>query len=205
MTLRVATYHRVSTTEQHPDGARAELRDAAARLGGTLVAEVEETGSGARHDRPGLGRIRDLAQRGKIDVVIAWKLDRLGRSALDLLATIRDLEVWGVRVLVCSQGIDIRPGGDAMSRLLLTMLAAVAEFERDLIRERTRMGLERARRMGRELGRPRVARPDASAVAELRARGRTWRQVAEELGVSVHAARVTCEKGAAAERSETES
>lgn len=113
----------------------------------------------------------------------------LDRPALDLLGHLRELDSHGVRFVAVTQGIDVRPGGDPMSRILLTMLAAVAEFERDLIRDRTRAGLARARRDGRRLGRPRARRPDAAEVADLRAAGRTWAEVASELGCTVWAAR----------------
>jgi DNA invertase Pin-like site-specific DNA recombinase len=116
--LRAAIYHRVSTLDQNPALARDELRAAAARLGAELVVDIEETGSGARNDRPGLQRVMEAARRGKLDAVLVWKLDRFGRSALDVLANIRDLDAAGVRFIATTQGIDIRPGGDAMSRLI---------------------------------------------------------------------------------------
>ena len=84
--------------------------------------------------------------RGDVDAVVVWKLDRWGRSALDVLANIQALADAGVRFVAVTQGLDVKPSGDAMSRLLLTVLAAVAEFERDLIRERTLLGLARALR-----------------------------------------------------------
>jgi DNA invertase Pin-like site-specific DNA recombinase len=184
-----ALYHRVSTVDQNPELAREELRAAAARLGYAVALELAETGSGAANDRPGLGELLEAARRGKIEAVIVWKLDRFGRSALDLLANIRQLEDAGVRFVAVTQGIDIKPGGDPMSRLLLTMLAAVAEFERDLIRDRTLLGLARARANGTRLGRPRSAEPDPDHAARLRAAGMSWKQMAAELGCSPSAAR----------------
>lgn len=173
--MRVALYHRVSTLDQNPALARDELRAAVARLGGEVALDIEETGSGARNDRPGLQKLMESARRGKLDAVIVWKLDRFGRSALDVLANIRDLDAAGVCFLAITQGIDIRPGGDAMSRLMLTMLAAVAEFERDLIRERTRLGMAKARESGKRIGRPRAAGPRLADVMDLRQQGRSWR------------------------------
>ena len=185
---RAALYHRVSTTDQDPTLARTELRAAANRLSADIVMDIEETGSGANNDRPGLLQILNAARAGRIDAVIVWKLDRFGRSALDLLANIRALEDAGVRFIAITQGIDIKPGADPMSRLLLTMLAAVAEFERELIRERTRLGIARARRNGQTLGRPRKdISPDR--VRALRTEGLTWAAVADQLGVSVETAR----------------
>jgi DNA invertase Pin-like site-specific DNA recombinase len=188
-TLRVALYHRVSTLDQNPGLARDELRAAAARLGGEVVLDIEETGSGARNDRPGLQRLMEAARRGKLDAVMVWKLDRFGRSALDVLANIRDLDVAGTRFIATTQGIDIRPGGDAMSRLILGVLASVAEFERDLIRERTRLGMAKARAAGKRIGRPHADRPDRAEVARLRDQGKSWREVSKALGCSTWAAR----------------
>jgi putative DNA-invertase from lambdoid prophage Rac len=143
----------------------------------------------AWNDRPGLQELMAAARRGKLDAVLVWKLDRFGRSALDVLANIRDLDAAGVMFIATTQGIDIRPGGDAMSRLILGVLASVAEFERDLIRERTQLGMAKAREAGKKIGRPAVQRPDHADVARLRAQGKSWREVSEALGCSTWAAR----------------
>jgi DNA invertase Pin-like site-specific DNA recombinase len=181
----------VSTLDQDPDLAIGELRAYAARLSGAGVAlEVTETGSGARNDRPGWQKILEAARRGQVDCVAVWKLDRAGRSALDLLANIQALNDAGVRFVAVTQGIDLKPGGDALSKLLLTMLAGVAEFERTLIVERTRLGIAKARREGKRLGRPpAVDKPTPQAVRRLRARGMSWTAVAAELGCTVARAR----------------
>jgi DNA invertase Pin-like site-specific DNA recombinase len=185
---KVAIYHRVSTLDQDPTLAREELRSAAAARGMEVVLDVEETGSGARNDRPGLRRVLDAARRGQVGAVLVWKLDRAGRSALDLLSNIRTLQDAGVRFIVATQGIDMRPGGDAVSSLLLTVLAGVSEFERELIRERTRLGLAKARSKGTKLGRP-ARGPDVRDVVRLRASGASWSAVAKSLGCTPSAAR----------------
>jgi len=156
-----------------------------------LTEEIEETGSGACNDRPGLQRVLAAARSGKLDAVLVWKLDRWGRSSLDVLSNIRALESAGVRFIAISQGLDVRPGGDAMSHLILGVLASVAEFEREIIRERTRLGLGKARRAGKRLGRPpRMLSPaKAEQVRQLRSEGRSWSQVAAEVPCSVWAAR----------------
>jgi DNA invertase Pin-like site-specific DNA recombinase len=192
---RVALYHRVSTVDQTLDAARAELKAAAKRYGFKVQISIEETGSGANNNRPGLVRVLEAARRGQVEAVLVWKLDRFGRSALDLLTNLRQLDSAGVRFIATSQGIDIRPGSDAMSRLLLTMLSAIAEFERDLIVDRTRLGLQRARRRGQRLGRPPVAQPPARDVRALKADGKSWAAVAKHLGCSVWAARQAVKKG----------
>ncbi len=197
MAARAALYHRVSTVDQNPHAARKELRAAARRLGLRVVLDVRETGKGANNDRPGLVRVLEAAQRDTVDVVLVWKLDRFGRSAFDLLGNIRQLDVAGVRFVSVTQGIDIRPVGDPMSRLLITMLSAIAEFERDLIVERTRLGLANARRAGVRIGRPRVPTPAANKVQRLKARGATWPEIAERLGCTVWAARMAVKTGGA--------
>jgi len=194
---RAALYHRVSTVDQDPAAARKELRAAAKRHGFRVALDIEETGSGASNSRPGLAKLMQAAGRGRIDVVLVWKLDRFGRSALDLLANLRALEDAGVRFISITQGLDLRPDGDAMSRLMLTMLGAVAEFERALISERTRLGMAKARADGKRVGRPRSPRPSAAQVRRLRKRGVSWRELATELGCTVWVARQTlAEKGA---------
>ena len=148
------TYHRVSTRDQRPELARAELRRAAELRGIDLVEEIEETGSGARNDRPGLWRVLELAGRGEVTFVLVWKLDRLGRSTLDVLANVEELERAGVTFVATTQNLEVGPRAGAMGRLVLRILAAVAELERELISERTVLGLVAAARRGRFPGRP---------------------------------------------------
>ena len=194
---RAALYHRVSTVDQDPAAARKELRAAAKRHGFRVALDIEETGSGASNSRPGLAKLMQAAGRGRIDVVLVWKLDRFGRSALDLLANLRALEDAGVRFISITQGLDLRPDGDAMSRLMLTMLGAVAEFERALISERTKLGMAKARADGKRVGRPRSPRPSITQIRRLRKRGVSWRELAAELDCTVWVARQTlAEKGA---------
>jgi len=150
------TYHRVSTTEQDPELAREELRRAAAARNLDLVEQVEETGSGARNDRPGLQRVLELAARHQVTHVLVWKVDRFGRSVVDLLTNIETLTRAGVTFVATTQGIEMGRSSGATGKMLLTLLAGVAEFERDMIRERTVLGLQAARARGKILGRPAV-------------------------------------------------
>lgn len=194
--LRAALYHRVSTREQNPRLARGELRAAAAVRGLRVVLEVEETASGRGSVRPGLERVLDVAQRGAIDVVLVQRLDRWGRSTLDLLANLRRLRSAGVAFVAIAQGLEVRPQHDAVSDLTLTVLAAVAEFERAVIVERTLEGLAAARRAGKKLGRPLGASaPSPERVAELRAAGRTWPQIARRLRCTESSARRALDRG----------
>jgi DNA invertase Pin-like site-specific DNA recombinase len=132
----------------------------------------------------------EQARKGKIDAVVVWKLDRFGRSTLDLLANIETLRTQGVRFVAASQGLDIKAEGDAISRLLLTMLAAVADFERDLIRDRTRLGLAKAKAMGKRLGRPcSLVASDVDRAKRLRASGKSWAQIAAAVHTSTGSVR----------------
>lgn len=177
-------YHRVSTLDQNPELARDELRRAAAARGITLALEVEETGSGAKNDRPGLLRVLEAAKRGKVAAVLVWKLDRFGRSALDVLTNVDTLAKAGVRFVAVTQGLDVAPGGDPTSRLILVVLSAVAEFERELIRERTRLGLDKARKLGRVFGRPvAIGADDRAKVTALAAQGKGAYAIAKQLGL----------------------
>jgi len=153
---RAALYHRVSTREQNPRLARAELRATARARELLVVLDVEETASaGKGAQRPGLNRILDAASRGELEAVIVQRLDRWGRSTLDLLANIRKLRSAGVTFIAVAQGLEIRPTHDAVSDLTLTVLAAAAEFERAVIVERTLDGLAAASAPARLSGAPR--------------------------------------------------
>lgn len=202
--MRAALYHRVSTTDQDPTLARRELRAAARNRSYRVALEIEETGSGARNDRPGLRRVMDAAARGHIGAVLVWKLDRFGRSALDVHTNIRNLVDAGVRFEAITQGLRVDPQrADPMAQLLLTVLSGVAELERDLIRERTLLGIARARRAGRRLGRPPRVELDARAVRAMHRSGQTWRQIAHSLGCTIPAARWAAGKGVRKRRSRT--
>jgi DNA invertase Pin-like site-specific DNA recombinase len=181
--LRAAICHPARKTDQDPQRARDELAAWVARQGGTIV--LHEEGS-----RSGLERVLAAARRGELDVVVAWKLDSWGRSAPDVLANIQALAEVGVRFVAVNQGVDIRPGDDATTHAMLVMLAAVVELERDRIRERTMLGLDRARRSGKRLGRPPVDGPSPAEVLALKAQGKSWRVVAQELGCTISVARL---------------
>jgi DNA invertase Pin-like site-specific DNA recombinase len=194
--LRAALYHRVSTRDQNPRLGRAELRAAAAARGLRVVLEVEEIASGRGSVRPGLDRVLDAAQRGAIDVVIVQRLDRWGRSTLDLLANLRRLRSAGVSFVAIAQGLEVRTQPDAVSDLTLTVLAAVAEFERAVIVERTLDGLAAARRAGKKLGRPLgKSAPAPERVAALRGAGRSWTAIARRLRCTVGSARRALARG----------
>lgn len=188
--MKVALYHRCSTSGQDESLAQHDLRTFARAHGMEIALEVTETGSGARNDRPGLKRVLDAARTRSISAVVVHKLDRFGRSVLDVLSNIRLLEELDVEFIATSQSMHIRPNGDAVSKLMLGVLASVAAFELDLIKSRTRLGQEKARRAGRKIGRPRKGNaPESARVATMRNEGLSWSQISSALGCTVAAAR----------------
>jgi DNA invertase Pin-like site-specific DNA recombinase len=155
---RAAIYLRVSTTKgQTVENQRLELERVAEARGWEVLAIYEDAGiSGAkgRAQRPGLDKLLNDAGRTRFDVVMAWAIDRMGRSLIDLLTTIQHLEAVGVDLYLDQQHLDTTtPTG----KLLYQITGAFAEFERGMIRERVNAGLQRARAQGKRLGRPRVA------------------------------------------------
>ncbi len=173
-------YARVSTIGQTADNQLLPLRAFAAARGWTVTELTDQGVSGAKEHRPGLDALLAAARRREIDVIVVTKLDRLARSLHQLVALSRELEALGVDLVVLDQAIDTTtPSG----RLLFHMLAAIAEFERDLIRDRVVAGLRRVQSQGTRLGRPRTVfdRPRARRLLEA---GQSIRQVARLLGVS---------------------
>lgn len=180
--------------DQDPTHARDELERVARARGYRVVLPVEETGSGAKTDRPGLARVMDAARRREVDAVIVWKLDRFGRSTVDLLSHVEELQRLRVRFIVSSQGFEVgAPGESPTGELLLRVMGAIAEFERTLISERTRVAIASRKRRGLAHGRPTDDdAPDGARVAELRLSAfpsLPWSFVAGELGCTVAAAR----------------
>ena len=165
--MRAAIYARVSTLDQEPENQLAELRRyVRARSWDAAVEYVDHGISGAKDRRPALDRLVRDARRRRIDVLICWRLDRLGRNLRHLVTLLDELQAVGVAFVSLGEGIDCTtPAG----RLQLHILAALAEFERARIAERVTAGLARAKRQGKRLGRPRVQIPveRLSAVAGL--------------------------------------
>lgn len=157
MEQRVAAYLRVSTDNQILDSQETELREYCTRRGWGNVEWYRDTASGAKQDRQGLNDLMAKVRRGKVDVILAYKLDRLGRSLSHVAQLIAELQVNRVALVVPNQGIDTSESNPA-AHLQLNILAAVAQFERELITERVRSGIAAAKARGVTLGRP--ATPD---------------------------------------------
>lgn len=181
----VAIYARVSTEDQKCDLQLNECREYCERRGWRVVAEYVDTGwSGAKKSRPQLDKLMSAARRHMFDIVLCWKLDRFGRSVSNLLEQIQELNHGGVRFLVITQSIDTDDANPS-SRLLLQILAAVAEFERSMIRERVKAGLVAAVKRGTKLGRRQEFHQEArDKVIQLHLRGKSIRAIAAECGMS---------------------
>jgi DNA invertase Pin-like site-specific DNA recombinase len=163
MAPKTVFYARVSTRDQRPDA-----QVAAARRLGVKEAHIHvERASGARHERPVLEKV--LASLEKGDALAVWKLDRLGRSLAHLVAVMEDLEARGVHFVTTEDGLSTR---GSTGKLVLTILASIAQFERNLMLERTRAGLAAARAQGRVGGRRRKMQPaDVTRARQLLAKG----------------------------------
>lgn len=178
--MKAAIYARVSTEDQDCAMQLTELRAYAGRMGWETSEYVEKAST--RKKRPELERLLSDARQRKFDAVLVWKLDRFGRSVRELSENVGHLDQCGVRFVALLSSIDTDQRNPS-SRLMLNMLAAFAEFERDLIQERTKAGVAQAKRAGKHCGRPaRVF--DVERARKLRARGLGWREIGAKLGVS---------------------
>jgi DNA invertase Pin-like site-specific DNA recombinase len=178
--FRAGLYARVSTSDQQtlPMQNRA-LREYAARRGWTIAMQIREVGSGAAQ-RQAREQLLEAARRRDIDVVLVWRLDRWGRSVADLLATLQELEHLGVGFVSLTEALDLTtPAGRAMAGLL----AIFAEFEREILRERTRAGLAQARENGKRLGRPITAGPHSAEIRKLYRAGIAKAEIARRLQI----------------------
>ncbi len=170
--MRAAIYARVSTLDQEPENQLQELRRYIEARGWTAVQYVDRGVSGAKDRRPALDQLLTNARRRRFDVLVCWRLDRLGRNLRHLITLLDELQALGVAFVSLAEGIDATtPAG----KLQMHILGAIAEFERERIRERVLAGLQRARTQGKRLGRPR-GRPAAVAVpgGSVRAAARIW-------------------------------
>jgi DNA invertase Pin-like site-specific DNA recombinase len=153
--MRAAIYARVSTLDQEPENQLSELRRYCELRSWTAHEYVDRGVSGAKDRRPALDELLRDAKRRRFDVLVCWRLDRLGRNLRHLILLLDELHALGIGFVTLGEGIDTStPAG----KLQLHILSAIAEFERERIRERVMAGLHRARTQGKRLGRPRVHR-----------------------------------------------
>jgi DNA invertase Pin-like site-specific DNA recombinase len=178
--LRVGLYARVSTNDQQTIPLQiCALREHAARRGWTIAMQVREINSGAAR-REAREKLLEAARRREIDVVLVWRLDRWGRSVTDLLAALQELEHLGVGFISLTEALDLTtPAGRAMAGLL----AIFSEFEREILRERTRAGLAHARQNGKRLGRPATVAVHAAEIWKLHLAGVSKSEIARRLAI----------------------
>ena len=174
--------HTGSTDKQTTDSQLASLREYCAPHDWPEVQVITDTISGSKISRRGLDQLMKAVRAGKVDVVLCYNLDRLGRSLSHLVQLIGEFAAHKVALIVPGQGINTSSSNPA-SALLLNMLGAIAQFEHSIIVERVNAGLAAARRRGIKLGRPGTLAVHREAVAKLRAQGRTGRAIAKELGI----------------------
>src|SRR5690349_19338139 len=178
--FRAGLYTRVSTNDQQTLSMQNRaLREYAARRGWTITLQVREVNSGAAK-REAREKLLEAARRREIDMVLVWRLDRWGRSVTDLLATLQELDHLGVGFVSLTEALDLTtPTGRAMAGLL----AIFAEFEREILRERTLAGLAEARQHGKHLGRPLTAGLKETEIRKLHRIGVAKAEIARRLGI----------------------
>ncbi|TFU06639.1 recombinase family protein [Polymorphobacter arshaanensis] len=178
---RTFAYCRVSSTEQNPDNQRREIEAAGFAIEEQRLISETVSGSVSASQRKGFARLIDKLESG--DVLVVTKLDRLGRSAIDVRATVEGLESTGVRVhCLALGGVDLT---SAAGKMTMSVIAAVAEFERDLLVERTQSGLARAKAEGKILGRPsKLNAFEQAAIRDRRAEGLSLGTLAKQYRVS---------------------
>jgi len=182
--MKVAIYTRVSTDNQTHDSQLNELRDYCQRRGWAGAAQYADVISGAKFSRQGLDKLMTEVRRGRLDVIVCFKLDRLGRSLPHLAQIVGELTEHRVALVCPSQGIDTSSQNPA-SQLQLNILMAIAEFERSIIRERVTAGLKAAKANGTKLGRPKTISRHADSVRQLLAKGKGVRAIARVLALPV--------------------
>jgi DNA invertase Pin-like site-specific DNA recombinase len=184
--MRACIYLRVSTDDQTTANQERELRSAAVRAGHEIVVVYRDegiSGSKGRDKRPGFDAMHRDASRRRFDVVMAWSVDRLGRSLQDLVGFLSELHALGIDLFLHQQGIDtLTPAGKAMFQ----MMGVFAEFERSMIQERVKAGIARAKAQGKHCGRPRLEPKLARRIRDaLAVPGRPGiRVIAKQFGVS---------------------
>lgn len=177
---RTFLYCRVSTANQFTENQVQEVKSAGFDIQPNRVVEETISGSIAASERPGFQKLLDRMESG--DVLIVTKLDRLGRNAMDVRQTVEGLANNGIRVhCLALGGVDLT---SAAGKMTMQVLAAVAEFERDLLIERTQQGLKRAKAEGKKLGRP-PANNTTSTVQRVKLQNKTQAQVAAELNIGI--------------------
>jgi len=177
---RAALYTRVSSVDQHPESQLLDLRQMAAQRGLEIVAEYSDRISGVKAHRPGLSSLMRDARRGRFDVLLVWACDRIARSTRHLLETLDELNRLNVEFVSFREQIDT---GGPLGRAIVVIIGAISELERNLIVERVKCGMRRARLEGRQIGR-KPLELDREAIRQDRQHGLSLGQIAKAHRIS---------------------
>jgi putative DNA-invertase from lambdoid prophage Rac len=179
--MKIGCYARVSTHDQQTLALQRDAMAAyAQQRGWSIIATITEVGSGVR-ERQQRDQLMRAARRREIDAIVVWRLDRWGRSVVDLVSTLHELQELGVGFISLHEALDFTtPTGRAMAGLL----AIFAQFEREILRERVKAGIAQARRRGKRHGRPPTVAHRAPDVQRLAAAGLSQSAIARQLGMS---------------------
>src|SRR3984957_16995853 len=185
-TMRTAIYGRVSTSAQDTNLQMREVRQFVQRRGWKVVEEYTDKGiSGSKEKRPALDKMMADAKRRRFDAVVVYRYDRFARSLRHLVNALEEFRALGIEFVSIHEGVDTStPNG----RLIFGIFASIAEFERELIRDRVRPGIRNARAKGKQVGRPRVS-VNATRIGQLRASGQSWSEICLETGLSAGVAK----------------
>src|ERR1700686_5033929 len=185
--MRIGIYARVSTKEQNCELEVRDLRAYCTARGFDLVREYVDAGqSGAKDSRPELNKLMNDARKRQFDAIIVWRFDRFARSTKHLLTALEEFRGLGIQFISYQENVDT---STPLGQALFTIVSAVAQLERDLIRERVSAGIRNARANGKKLGRPKSG-IDRERILELKAQGQSLRQIAATLGVGYGTVRV---------------
>ena len=177
---RAALYLRVSTVDQHPESQLHDLRGLAAQRGFEIVQEYTDRISGTKSKRPGLDQLLADARQGKFDILLVWALDRIARSVRHFLEVLDELNHLKIEFVSFRENVDT---GGPLGRAMVVIIGAISELERNLIIERVRAGMRRARLEGRRLGRPPLS-VNRDELLRDRGRGQSLTQLAKSYRIS---------------------
>jgi DNA invertase Pin-like site-specific DNA recombinase len=178
--MRIGIYARVSTKDQSCELQIRDLRAYCTARGFDLVREYVDVGqSGAKDSRPELNKLMDDARKRQFDIIIVWRFDRFARSTKHLLTALEEFRSLGIQFISYQENVDT---STPLGQALFTIVSAVAQLERELIRERVTAGIRNARANGKQLGRPK-SRVDPERIRQLRAQGNSLQQIATDLGI----------------------
>ena len=179
--MKVAIYSRVSTDKQTTDNQIRELRAVAKRRGWAVEAVYSDVISGAKEKRPEMAKMMEAIHRKDVDMVLAWDASRLSRSLQHLIGLLTEMHAKGIGLYLHQGNLDTStPAGKAM----FGMMGVFAEYERSMIQERVKAGLERAKAQGKRLGRPPVPPITVKKCQKLRSEGMSFRKIGAQVGLS---------------------